>query len=523
MAEVTAKTIIEHLAGATAEDKDLVTRAYEFAKKAHEGQKRYSGEPYVNHLAEVGRMLAEIGMGAQTVAAGLLHDTIEDTHITPEELKSLFGDEILFLVQGVTKLGSVRYYGSDRHNESLRKLFVATSQDIRVLIIKLVDRLHNMQTLMHVPKEKQLRIARETLEIYVPVTHRLGMGRIRKELEDLAFPYVYPEEYKRVTEMVRHVAKKSAVDLEKSRKVLQKRLAESGIRDFHTSHRSKGLYSLFQKLDRREWDMDKIYDYLAIRIVVPSIEQCYQVLGIVHELWRPLPKRVKDYIAFPKPNGYQSLHTTVITSNRSILEVQIRTEAMHREAEYGIASHIIYKNIQLGQQDSPTSKSWFASLVPSLFRPFIWKTRVKEEDQKALFQERNHKEKIPHWIQEIADAHKTNEGSREFFDGLKDDFFSYRIFVFTPEGDVVDLPVGASPIDFAYAIHSDIGDHTSGSKVNKKLVGLDTELRNGDIVEIITSKTNKPTQKWLEYAKTSLARRRIRAELTAQKATARNS
>ena len=314
---------------------------------------------------------------------------------------------------------------------------------------------------VQVPKEKQLRIARETLEIYVPVTHRLGMGRIRKELEDLAFPYVYPEEYKRVTEMVRHVAKKSAVDLEKSRKVLQKRLAESGIRDFHTSHRSKGLYSLFQKLDRREWDMDKIYDYLAIRIVVPSIEQCYQVLGIVHELWRPLPKRVKDYIAFPKPNGYQSLHTTVITSNRSILEVQIRTEAMHREAEYGIASHIIYKNIQLGQQDSPTSKAWFTSLVPSLFRPFLWKTRVKEENHKALLQERTHTEKNHHWLHESGDANRTNNSPREFFDGLKDDFFSYRIFVFTPEGDVVDLPVGASPIDFAYAIHSDIGDHTS--------------------------------------------------------------
>ena len=235
MAAATDKTIIEHLASSNPEDKVLVSRAYEFAKKAHEGQKRYSGEPYVNHLAEVGKMLAEIGMGVNTVVAGILHDTIEDTAVTPEELKAEFGDEVLFLVQGVTKLGSVRYYGSDRHNESLRKLFVATSQDIRVLIIKLIDRLHNMQTLHFVPKEKQLRIARETLEIYVPVTHRLGMGRIRKELEDLAFPYVYPEEYQHVLDVRKGVTKKSDADLEKTRKALQKRLAESGILNFHTS------------------------------------------------------------------------------------------------------------------------------------------------------------------------------------------------------------------------------------------------------------------------------------------------
>lgn len=513
-------TVTQKLISPTSADKELVTRAYAFAKKAHEGHTRYSGEPYLNHLTEVARMLAEIGMGARTVAAGLLHDVIEDTAVTAEELRTEFGDEVLFLVQGVTKLGSVRYYGSDRHNESLRKLFVATSQDIRVLIIKLVDRLHNMQTLEHVPKEKQLRIARETLEIYVPVAHRLGMGRIRKELEDLAFPYVYPEEYKKVIDLAKHTAKKSDEVLEKMRKSLQKRLAEAGLRNFHTSYRVKGTYSLYQKLKRREWDMDQIYDYLALRVVVESVEQCYQVLGIVHDLWRPMPKRMKDYIAFPKPNGYQSLHTTVITPSCTILEVQIRTEVMNREAEFGIASHIIYKNEQRGEKESSENKqSWFSSLIPSLFRPFTWRANTQPKpDQKKLIQEREHKEKIPHWIQEIADAHKTNGEEREFFDGLREDFFSYRIFVFTPEGDVVDLPVGATPIDFAYAIHSDIGDHTAGAKVNNKLVGLDTELSNGDIVEIITSKNNKPTQKWLEFTKTSLARRRIRSAL-AQTAT----
>lgn len=502
----------------------LIERAYDFAARAHHGHMRYSGDPYIQHLANVAYMLAEIGMGAHTVAAGLLHDTVEDTDVTLEELKSEFGEEIFFLVQGVTKLGSVRYYGSDRHNESLRKLFVATSQDIRVLIIKLVDRLHNMQTLEFVPKEKQLRIARETLEIYVPVAHRLGIGRIRKELEDLAFPYVYPDEYARVIELIKHLGKKAMHDVEKSRKTLKKKLVEQGIQNFHTAYREKGTYSLFQKLQRKEWDIDKVYDFLAIRIIVPTIEDCYKTLGIVHQLWRPLPKRMKDYIAFPKPNGYQSLHTTVITPGCTILEIQIRTESMHRDAEYGIASHIIYKNEQQGKKFSPEDgKSWFTSLIPSLFRPFIWKTHTPRLDYETIIQEPNHKQKIPHWIQEIADAHQNNASAREFFDGHKDDFFSYRIFVFTPEGDVVDLPVGASPIDFAYAIHSDIGDHTSGVKVNNKLVGLDTQLNNGDIVEVITNKSNKPTRKWLDYAKTSLARRKIRSSLAIDTTIARNS
>lgn len=514
---LTSKDIIGALASTEPSDRELIERAYTFAEKAHQGHKRYSGEPYLNHLAHVARMLARIGMGVHTVVAGLLHDTIEDTEVTPEQLREAFGEEVYFLVQGVTKLGSVRYYGSDRHNESLRKLFVATSQDIRVLIIKLVDRLHNMRTLEHVPKEKQTRIARETLEIYVPVTHRLGMGLIRKELEDLAFPYVYPEEYSRVVELSKSLKKKGENDLEKIRKSLQKRLADSNILDFHTSYRLKGTYSLYQKLKRREWDIERIYDYFAIRIVVPNIEQCYQVLGITHELWRPIPKRVKDYIAFPKPNGYRSLHTTVITPNCTILEVQIRTEAMHREAEYGIASHIMYKSKQTKGEPATVSKSWFSSLVPTLFRPFVWRnTTETESGTQLLIDQRDHRQKIPHWIQEIADAHKSGDESSEFFGGLKDDFFSYRIFVFTPDGAVVDLPVGASPIDFAYAIHSDLGDHTSGAKVNGKLVGLDTHLSNGDIVEILKNKTNKPTQKWLDYAKTSVARRKIRTALAEQ-------
>lgn len=515
---MSVEEIIKKIPSPTEADKELIIRAYTVAAKAHDGQTRKSGEPYLTHLTAIAGMLAEMGMGPRTVAAGLLHDTIEDTPVTAEDIKKEFGDEVLFLVEGVTKLGSVRYYGSDRHNESLRKLFVAVSQDIRVLIIKLVDRLHNMQTLQHVSKEKQHRIARETLEIYVAVAHRLGMGLIRKELEDLAFPYVYPEEFERVMQLSKPIAKRSQDELEKARKTLQKRLAEVGIVNFRTSGRVKGLYSLFKKLERRDWDMDRIHDYLAIRVVVGSVEECYRVLGIVHELWRPLPGRVKDYIAFPKPNGYRSLHTTVITNNRIILELQIRTEEMHREAEFGVASHIVYKDEQTGVQ-TVGSASWFTSLIPTLFRPFAWRSAPngKTKDVKATTElTHSHKERIPTWVQEIAHGHQGGDEAGAFVDDLKRDFFSNRIFVFTPEGDVVDLPVDASPIDFAYAIHSEVGDCMSSAKVNSKLVSLDTALENGDIVEIITSKKGTPTRKWLEIAKTTLAKRRIRSALGMQ-------
>jgi GTP diphosphokinase / guanosine-3',5'-bis(diphosphate) 3'-diphosphatase len=275
------KEIIVHMQEPTEADKALIGEAYAFAEKAHANHVRYSGEPYLVHLAEVGRKLAEMGMGARTIAAGLLHDTIEDTEATSSEIKEKFGDEILFLIEGVTKLSSVRYYGTDRHNESLRKLFVATSQDIRVLIIKLVDRLHNMQTLGFVPEEKQLRIARETLEVYVPVAHRLGMGKIRKELEDLAFPYVYPEEYARVKSLLESRIGKANEQLERERKVLQKRLAEIGLLDFNSSYRVKGLFSLYHKLKRKEWDINAVYDLLAMRVIVPTVEDCYRALGIV--------------------------------------------------------------------------------------------------------------------------------------------------------------------------------------------------------------------------------------------------
>jgi len=510
---ITAKEIIGQLNNPTDADKRLVEKAYDYAKEAHKGQKRKSGEPYATHLFFVGLHLAKMGMGPNTIAAGLLHDTIEDTEVTSENIRTEFGEEVLFLVEGVTKLSSVRYYGTDRHNESLRKLFVATSQDIRVLIVKLVDRLHNMQTLEFVPKEKQLRIATETLEIYVPVAHRLGMGLIRKELEDLAFPYVYPDEHKRVCELLEKRTKKSKELLERERKIIQKKLAESGLTHFNTSFRVKGLYSLYHKLRRKDWDIDRVYDLLAMRIVVENIEDCYRAMGIVHNIWRPMPKRIKDYINLPKPNGYQSIHTTVITKIGTILEIQIRTEKMHHEAEYGVAAHIIYKDVVNDTQQ--TGSSWFVNLVPTLFRPFAWRNNPSQEDLN-ITKDVSPQQKIPNWINQIGEmyAHENTSGA-EFAEDMRNDFFNNRIFVFTPNGDVVDLPAHAGPIDFAYAIHSEVGNHISGVKVNQKLVQLDTELKNGDIVQIETKKNAKPSPKWVQIARTSVAKRKIKSALAA--------
>lgn len=513
----TAQELINQLTSPSPEDIELVEKAYQAAEKAHAGQQRYSGEPYFSHVVAVAFKLAEMGLGPRTVAAALLHDTLEDTDLTAEQIKKQFGDEVLFLVNGVTKLGSVRYYGSDRHNESLRKLFVAVSQDIRVLIIKLADRLHNMQTLEHVPKEKQKRIARETLEIYVPVAHRIGMNRIRKEIEDLAFPYVYPEEHQRVLELIEGRVARLEETLERERKNLQKRLVESGLKDFSTSCRVKGMYSLYHKLKRREWNIDRVYDLLAIRVVVPDVEQCYQVLGTIHKIWRPLPSRIKDYISFPKPNGYRSIHTTVTTPNGNILEVQIRTKEMHHEAEFGIAAHIIYKQQRIESGKTTHGSSWFGNLVPSIFRPFSWQQKNAIETDLEV-EALSDKEKIPKWISEIGEMYTDTSDSNAFMDDMRRDFFMNRIFVFTPNGDVVDLPLGATPIDFAYAIHSEIGNHTTRAKVNNKLVSLDSDLRNGDIVTIETSKKAKPTHKWLDFATTSLARRRIRSKLAEEKA-----
>ncbi len=484
--EITAK-----MRSPSAEDKQLVEKAYAFASVAHKDHKRFSGEPYMVHLAETAKSLAETGMSAKVVAAGLLHDSIEDVGILPETIEKEFGKEIAFLVEGVTKLGQYKYHGAERHRESLRKLLVATGKDVRVLIIKLMDRLHNMRTLGHVPEAKRKRIALETLEIYATIAHRLGMGLVRRELEDLAFEYAYPKEYTEAKEVLTERTKVTIKRLEAMQKTLRKELGKNGITQFRTDYRVKGLWSLWRKLARKGGDIEKIYDIAALRIIVTTETDCYRVLGLVNNIWQPLPGKIKDYIAFPKPNGYQSLHTTVFSGDGGIVEVQIRTEEMHAEAEYGIAAHVGYK-----EGRTSNSFNWIKSLIPS-FRKKALETSAASTQQ------------VPGWLSQLGD-----EGEDpEFESTIKTDLFTRRVFVFTPTGDVVDLPADSSPIDFAYAIHSDIGDHVAGVKVGGKLVPLQTVLHNGDIVEIQTKKTAHPSVKWLDFAKTTLARRHIRNAL----------
>jgi GTP pyrophosphokinase len=487
----------------TAADNELLESAYNFAEMAHGGQKRLSGENYFSHAAETAKILAEYGMGATTVTAGILHDTIEDGRATVEEIKEKFGEEILFLVEGVTKLGKIKYHGADRYNESLRKLFVAVSQDIRVLMIKFADRLHNMRTLEHVPEEKRERIARETLEIYAPVAYRLGIRKLSRELEDLAFPYVYPKEYGEVLSLAKHKQKILREGLEKFLKSLKKELGKAGITKVRSEYRVKGLYSLYKKLLARDKNIEKIYDTLAVRIIVPTIPDCYRVLGVIHGTWRPLPRRIKDYIAFPKPNGYQSLHTTVFVGDGNIVEVQIRTEEIHRNSEYGIASHISYKETG-GKNRATAVFNWIWSLLPN-----------REGENEGVSPSSSGD--VPQWIKELVEHHETSNSKSSLNEDLRSDFFHNRIFVFTPNGDVIDLPKDSSPVDFAYSIHSEVGNKMVGAKVNGKLVSLNSKLQNGDIVEISTKKNAKPSTKWLDYAKTTIAKKHIRSVIQRQK------
>ncbi len=492
------KEITSLLQNSTSEDKALVQKAYDFAKEAHKEHLRKNGEPYFNHLFATAKNIALLNMGAVTVSAGFLHDTIEDTKATEEDIEREFGKEILFLVEGVTKLGKIRYQGRERYNESLRKLFVAMSQDIRVLIIKLCDRLHNMQTLEFVPKEKQLRIAKETLEIYAPIAYRLGIKSLQRSLEDLAFEYVYPKEYEEIRKILKKKKEEIEEHLDKFQKSLKKELAKNGFVKFKIDYRVKSLYSLYKKIQKYKGDVESIYDISALRITVPEVSDCYRVLGIVHGAWRPLPERIKDYIASPKLNGYRSIHTTIFTGDGAIIEVQIRTEEMHKEAEFGIASHLSYKE---GGKKKTTNPNllWVRKILP------IINFSEKNEDSKK------HKEvsttDVPSWVKDLVEYQK--EAGDEFVDDIKTDFFEERIFVFTPKGDVIDLPKDSSVIDFAYNIHTDIGAHISGAKVNGKFVAITSTLKNGDRVEIETKKSSKPNQKWLEFCKTTIARRRI--------------
>jgi guanosine-3',5'-bis(diphosphate) 3'-pyrophosphohydrolase len=522
----TVKEILAAMREPSPEDEALVRKAYTFSENAHKEHKRYSGEPYFLHPAAVAKHLAQLGMDAETVAAGLLHDTVEDAaSVTEEQIEAEFGKDVRFLVDGVTKLGKHKYRGAERHAESLRRLLVATSADVRVLIIKLADRYHNMTTLQHVPEEKRKRIALDTLEIYAPLADRLGMGMLKRDLEDLSFPYVDMDAHTHVLELRKLKTKETQEGLVRVQKELQHALVRRGMKNFRTDIRMKGLWSLHQKLTRKNDDITQIHDIAALRVIVASVDDCYTVLGIIHSLWKPLPGEFKDYISFTKPNGYQSLHTTVLTGDAGIVEVQVRTEEMHQNAQYGIASHMSYK--QIGDKTVKLEKnaqkqaferlsfSWMRGLVPSLLNLSRGRaTASTSATPVATAKPKSKKPELaPRWLAELADAHAPAAGSEDFVQGLREDFFSHRLFVFSPKGDVIDLPINSTAVDFAYAIHSELGNHMYGAKVNGKMVSYDTALRNGDVVEILERASAHPTSKWLDYARTSMARRHIRTTL----------
>ena len=470
------KEILNLMAGGVnKKEEELIQKAYDFAEHAHVGQKRMSGEPYFNHVFETAKILAKLGMDAETISAGFLHDVLEDTKITEEEMKKEFGENIVFLVNGVTKLGTLKYRGHERHVESLRKFFVAMTNDLRVVIIKFADRLHNLRTLEHVREDKRYRIAMESIEVYAPLANRLGMGKLKGEIEDAAFPYAYPEEYKKMEEIIKEEKNIYEKHLEEIHEELEKELSKNKVKVEEIDYRMKHKYSLWKKLQKREMDIEKVHDIVALRVVVDTVEDCYRVLGIIHSIWRPLPGRIKDYIAVPKPNGYRSIHTTIFTGSGGTAEIQIRTKEMHAEAAYGIAAHFAYKE----------------------------KHKKNHEDDKSKFK----------WIEELKDFNYELDKPQKYLEHLKTDFFNDRIFIFTPKGDVIDLPEDSSPIDFAYSIHSDIGDHISGARINSKIAPILSKLKNGDIVEIIVKKDSHPSSKWLEFSKTNIAKKNVRSYL----------
>lgn len=461
----------------------LIGRAYAWAEKYHHGQKRLSGEPYFNHALATAENLLDWKLDETTVAAGLLHDIAEDTDCTIEAIRQEFGEEIVFLVDGVTKLGRIKYRGAEtqKENINIKKLILALSEDLRVILIKLADRLHNMQTLQFLPGQKQKRIALETYEIYAPLAYRLGMHRLSGELEDLSFPYLYPAEYKWLIEHIQERYEKRENYLKKIRPLVADTLQKAGILPLHIDFRAKRYASLYKKLLRHDMDIERIYDLVAFRIILKTVADCYATLGIIHQLWPPLPGQIKDYIAMPKPNGYRSLHTTVFCVDKKIVEFQVRTQEMHDEAEYGIAATWAY-------QEAKKDKRYRNK-----------KTITVTANQKEL-----------EWVNRLRAWQEESAESDKFIDLLKIDFFKDRIFAITPRGKVVDLPAGATPIDFAYAIHSDIGNQCVGAKVNNRIVPLNHELKSSDVVEIIVQKGKRPSPSWLEFIKTSHARAHIK-------------
>lgn len=454
------------------EDWSLVDRAYQFAVRAHSGQRRESGESFIIHPVGVAKILSELELDLTTIIAGLLHDVVEDTDITLEMIREEFGPEVAYLVDGATKLSRVEFSSREEQQaETLRKMFISMAKDIRVVLIKLADRTHNLRTLRHLSIYQQKEIARETLEIYAPLAHRLGIYMIKWELEDLAFRYLQPAEYYLLVDKLAKKRRERESFINRIIAVLQKRLQAVGVRS-EIQGRPKHLYSIYHKMQEQGKDLGEIYDLTAVRVIVDSVKDCYGTLGIVHTLWKPIPGRFKDFIAVPKPNMYQSLHTTVVGAENELVEIQIRTWEMHRTAEYGIAAHWRYKE------------------------------KVKDD--------REFGEKLA-WLRQLLEWQHDFRDARDFMESLKVDLFTDEVYVFTPKGDVIDMPAGAVPLDFAYKIHTDVGNRCTGARVNGRIVTLDYELKMGDMVEIITSKNGSPSRDWLKIVKTPQAKNKIRS------------
>ncbi|MCR4278776.1 MAG: RelA/SpoT family protein [bacterium] len=457
-------------------DFSVIEKAYEFAKEAHKAQKRATGEPYIIHPLATAMTLAEMHLPVPIIAAGILHDVPEDTTRTIKDIEKEFGFEIGHLVEGITKLGKIKYRGMERYIENLRKMFLAMAEDVRVVVIKFADRLHNLETLDAIPPKKQYRVALESLEIFAPIANRLGMGEMRGRLEDASFKYVLPKEFEWTQNLVERSERQKHGYLEKIMDITRNDLTDASLTNFKVHGRAKHLYSTYRKLLRHDRNIARIYDLMAVRVVVPTLADCYAALGVIHGRWTPLKGRIKDYIAQPKPNGYRSLHTTVFCDDGEIVELQIRTYDMHEEAEYGIAAHWAY---------AENGK--------------ISKEKIEERID---------------WVSQLADIQKEFQDKKSYLHSLEElkiDIFRDRIFVFTPQGDVLDLPEDSTPVDFAYAIHTDIGNRCTASKVNDEIASLDRTLKSGDMVEIVTDKNRKgPNPDWLKFVKTRHAKSKIR-------------
>jgi guanosine-3',5'-bis(diphosphate) 3'-pyrophosphohydrolase len=473
MQTVLSKKIEKLLSMVEEGDREDVLRAIEFLEERHAGQRRASGEPYAVHPIETAIIIASMGLKKEAIISALLHDVLEDTNTTYQELKERFGETVANIVEGVTKIGKYKIKDvSSEKAENYRKLFLATAKDIRVLLVKLADRLHNMRTLEHLPKEKRIRIAKETLEIYVPLANRLGVWQIKTELEDLCFMHLYPKEYERVKEFVRERRAKleeylKRLFIPKLREALKKANIQAEI-----TYRPKHLFGIWQKTIRKGISLEDVHDILGVRVIVNTVEECYLVLGIIHNTFTPVPGKFDDYISLPKPNLYQSLHTAVIGPKGKVVEVQIRTWEMHERAEKGIAAHWAYKE----------------------------SFNLKDNS-------------VYGWLKKLVESLKGSKNAQEVLDNIKLELFSEEVFVFTPKGDLLVLPKGATPVDFAYHIHTDIGDHCAGAKVNGRIVPLDYRLQNGDQVEIITNPNKKPNPEWLKFVVTSKAKSKIKAYL----------